>query len=330
VPPEFLCCINHFGTQKNILMKKILFAASLLLSMSACNIMKYSSGGELTRTNFKTTLPFTVEKEMAIVVPIAFSGDTAHYRFHFDTHAPESAYEESGRLSGKQLHYLGASSIKIQTTSGEQFSRQYYRADSVYLGDVAIAGPSFIKMPGSNKAADTSYPQFDGILGMSLLRNGVWKIDFETMQLCFTNSIDSLGNTQDKILFAGSNLFDVFQANVQLDGLEKKVSVDFGANMGMMLSLEDMKQLTHFKQATQKTGTQKTAAGVSAITTYRLPAEQVKIGDQAFTVKVVGSERQSTAVIGLDFFRQFRYVIIDYPKGKLYVARRGEQVAAKQ
>jgi len=310
-------------------MKKIIIAAALLMTASACNIMKYSSGGKLSVEHFKTTIPFTIEKDMAIVVPVGFGSDTHTFRFHFDTHAPESAYEESGNLSANDLSFLGSSSIKVQTTSGEQFERQYYRADSVYLGGVLVTNPSFIKMPKSNKAADTSYPRFDGILGMSLLRNGVWKIDFEQNLLTFASNIDSITGIDDKVLFAESNLFDLFKTTVAMDGFSGKVSVDFGANLGMMLPLDDMKQLNHYSQATTKTGTMKTAAGVSAITTYRLPAEQIRINDHSYTVRVVGSKDQSDAVIGLDFFRQFKYVIIDYPKGKLYVGAQNDPVVVK-
>ena len=85
--------------------------------------------------------------------------------------------------------YLGSSSLKVRTTSGEKFDRKYFLADFVYLGNVLIKDVSLMEMPGNDAALkDTTYPKVDGLLGLSLIRKGIWKIDFEKNIITFNRS----------------------------------------------------------------------------------------------------------------------------------------------
>lgn len=303
-------------------MKKTLFAVvALSMSLGACNIARFAGRGDLAVEHFKTVMPFTLEKDMVIAAPIGLGTHGKTYRFHLDTHAPESGFSASSDVANRNdIHFLGNSELKIRTTSGEKIDRQYYKADSLYLGKVLVTDVSLIKIPGEQGPADTTFPVLDGILGTSLLRMGVWKIDFEHNQITFASSMDSIDSIDDKRLFAKSDLFDMYKTTVKLNGLEKKVSVDLGTNAHMLLALDDMKQLTDFSAAERKEGNQKTAAGLSKVVSYRLPNEPATINGEAYTLRVLGMEAQNTAVIGLGFFKQFKYVVIDYPGHKMYVS----------
>ncbi|MBN9485278.1 MAG: hypothetical protein BGO70_02355 [Bacteroidetes bacterium 43-93] len=300
-------------------MKKIILSASLLLLLNACNVFKYSGRGDLAVENFKTVLPFQMLKDMAIAVPIKIGAGTSYF-FHFDTHAAESAYN-AGSLSGnKHVTFLGSSNLKISTTSGEKIDRRYYNADSVIIGNVLVTNASLLRIDENRDKKDTVYPNMDGILGLSLLRKGIWKIDFENNTLTFASSMDSLRDISDKIKFAESSVFDIFSAQVQLDGVKEKVAVDFGTNAGIFLPLNDMEKMNNFSNAEVSTSTKKTAAGISSETAYRLLNERVSVNGHSFNVRVIGSKNQTEAVIGLSFFKQFRYVILDYPNGIMYIS----------
>lgn len=301
-------------------MKKIILATPFLLLFNACNVFKYSGRGDLAVENFRTEIPFQILKGMAIAVPVKLDTSPVSYFFHFDTHAAESAYSAGSFSNNKHITFLGTSSLKINTTSGEKIDRQYYNADSVYLGNVLITNASLLRVNENKDTHDTVYPNMDGILGLSLLRKGVWKIDFEQNTLTFASSMDSLRDIADKIKFAESSVFDIFNTQVQFNGLKKKVTVDFGTNAGIFMPLDDMKSLNDFSKAEVSNSTKKTAAGISSETAYRLPDEKISINGHTFSVRVIGSKNQTEAVIGLSFFKQFRYVILDYPNGVMYVS----------
>ncbi len=311
-------------------MKKIAAAILALTSFSACSIMRYAGRITMNQEHFKTEIPFTIEKNMAIVVPLKFGSDQQQYRFHLDTHAPESDFGSRGHLeASKHISYLGASSISVKTTSGENIDRAYYKADSIYIGSVLATDVSLVRNPEKQRTlADTAYPTFDGILGVSLMRPGIWKIDFEHNTITFTSSMDSLSNVSSKTLFAESDLFDIFKTEVSFDGFHQKMSVDLGANTGILMALKDMSQVKNFKQAEVKESTMKTAAGVSNQTFYKLTNEQAVVNNRPYQVNVLGHKDQTTAVIGLGFFRQFKYIVLDYPAGKLYVGEPLQPVTA--
>jgi hypothetical protein len=311
-------------------MKKIVAAILLVTSFSACNIVKYAGRITISKENFKTEIPFTVEKNMAIVVPLRVGSGNEQYRFHFDTHAMEAAYGSLSHLAGNShIRYQGSSSLNLNTTSGEKIDRAYYMADSIYLGNVLATNVSMMQLPETRQAqADTTYPYFDGILGVSIMRPGIWKIDFEHNILTFTSSMDSLANTANKTLFAQSDLFDIFKTEVTFDGLHTKMSVDLGANSSIMISEKEMKQLKHFSKSEVKESNIKTAAGISKRTFYKLTNEQAVVNNHPYNVSVTGHKDQSTPIIGLNFFRQFKYIIIDYPAGKLYVGEPLQPVTA--
>lgn len=311
-------------------MKKIAVAIVALTSFSACSIMKYAGRITISKEQFKTEIPFTIEKNMAIVVPLKFGSDKQQYRFHLDTHAPEADYGSNSMLDGsKHISYLGTSSVRIQTTAGEKIDRTYYKADSIYIGNVLATDVSLVRNPESKKTAtDTTYPHFDGILGVSIMRPGIWKIDFEHNILTFTSSMDSLTNTANKTLFAQSDLFDIFKTEATFDGLHTKMAVDLGANNSVMMSLKEMQQLKHFSRSETKESSMQTAAGISKQTFYKLTGEQMAVNNHPYNVTVIAFKEQSTPVIGLNFFRQFKYIIIDYPAGKLYVGEPLQPVTA--
>lgn len=301
-------------------MKKIILSASLLLLFSACNVFKYSGRGDLAVANFKTEVPFQLLKDMAIAIPVKIGASATSFFFHFDTHAAESAYNAGSLADNRHITFLGTSSLKISTTSGEKIDRQYYNADSVYIGNVLVTNASLLRINENRDKKDTVYPNMDGILGLSLLRKGIWKIDFENNTLTFASNMDSLQDVSDKIKFAESSVFDIFSTKVQLNGLTEKVSVDFGTNAGIFLPLEDMQKMNSFGKAEVKQSSKKTAAGISSETGYRLPDERVSINGHTFNVRVIGSKNQTEAVIGLSFFKQFRYVILDYLNGIMYIS----------
>lgn len=303
-------------------MKKVIVLNLIILLACSCNVFKYADRGDLSVENFKTEIPFKVLKEMAIAVPLKVDNSKESYIFHFDTHDPESCYSSASPLTkNKHVTYLGSSSLKVSTTSGEKIDREYYNVDSIFIGNIVVTNAALLKIPEKQDLQDTVYPHMDGILGLNLLRKGIWKIDFQANIITFTSSMDSLSDVNDKLLFAESNLFDIFNVQTTFNGLQKKLAVDLGTNAGVFLPLEDMKQLSHFGQAEIRNTTKKTAAGISAEALYRLPQETISLNNQQFTVKVAGSSNQRDGVIGLAFFRQFRYIILDYPGRKMYVSK---------
>lgn len=203
---------------------------------------------------------------------------------------------------------------------GEKIDREYYNADTVFLGNVLISKAAFFKMPADRTfATDTTFPKFDGLLGVSLMRDGVWKIDFAHNIITFASNMDSLKGIDDKILFAKSNVFDIFKTEAVFNDLRIKLAVDLGASSNVLLPLDEMKKLNNFKFAVRTTKNVKTVAGTSEIERYQLTNEKATINNHTYNVKVDGT-KTGISILGLNFFRQFKYIIIDYPAGKMYVS----------
>ena len=97
------------------------------------------------------------------------------------------------------------------------------------------------------------------------------------------------------------------------------MAVDLGTNLGLSLPLSQMRRLEDFDQAEPSRGLMQTAAGVSTVTSYKLPDSWIDAQGIINRCTISGSERQTDAVLGLGYFRQFSYVIIDYPARRMYI-----------
>ena len=64
-----------------------------------------------------------------------------------------------------------------------------------------------------------------------------------------------------------------------------------------------------------------TSAGSIKGNIYRLPGE-IKIGDASFHTAIVSNESIEETLLGLGFFSQFQFIILDYKNKSVYISKK--------
>jgi hypothetical protein len=298
-------------------MKCISFLFILLLSTSCgfLKITKQMNGENLTQNFFKTIIPFEFKDKKSIILPVYFAKENITRHLKFDNHAP-TLLQLLQVNSNNNFKYVGKSFIKKSTPEGGKIDDVAYLTDSVQVGGINFNHVLLTAAPNVN---------FDGLFGINTMCLGIWKIDFEKQQLTFASSIDSIANLQETNTIPAN--FDKWHkitlpVTFQNNKIEK-IDVDLGYNRGVIVSQALFNEIDADNKAIVEPSEITSAAGTSKITLHRLDKMIIKIGENTYTTSLRTNEKitKRTKLIGLEFFTQFKFVVIDFINKVIYLSK---------
>src|SRR5690606_12850406 len=162
-----------------------------------------------------------------------------------------------------------------------------------------------------------------GVLGRNVTRSGVWFFDFNTNKLILANSIDKIDIPSScNVLDVKFNFVEDIIFTPQNEGKEVKRKLDFGY-AGMVLLPAKVLNKYRFSDTTSKLVELGSLSGSSFTTKIYATDKRMEMGGEMYNVNLesYSSYESKNGLVGLGFFRQYRYLIIDYSKGKLYVGK---------
>jgi len=306
-------------------MKKSLIVIMTIV-LSSCNLSKITT--QITHEKvepiaFKTSVPIQIGKQIQIAT---YWGVKRNKKILiFDTGASFTT-ADSSTTSDKELSKLiGKAPFGAKTPDGKKIDKVFYSTEILSIGDVSFKQVAFMETSLSNfgDAFNDNIEKPVGLFGGDLLSKGVWKINFKDSILTFASSVDSIGNLNEAIeipIHKGLNGSIYLNAIVK-NSITQRLTIDFGFG-GMILLPKDLFEKIDIKnEAVSKDTLSTTLASKSKIIKKTLECENVMINNKKYTSQIITFSNVNMSLIGLKFFKQFDFVVLDYPKGKLYLSK---------
>lgn len=207
--------------------------------------------------------------------------------------------------------------LPIHSVNGTKVKSSINRLNAaIELGNIAINNVTYMKTVFLPNEAF-------GVLGRNVTRSGVWFFDFNTNKLILANSIDKIDISSNcKVLDVKFNFVEDIIFTPKIEGKEVKLKLDFGY-AGMVLLPAKVLNKYRFSDTTSKLVELGSLSGSSLTTKIYATDKRMEMGGEMYNVNLesYSSYESKNGLVGLGFFRQYRYLIIDYSKGKLYVGK---------
>ncbi|MDN3655964.1 hypothetical protein QWZ08_10030 [Ferruginibacter paludis] len=206
--------------------------------------------------------------------------------------------------------------FNTHTASGRPATGPVGICDTLIFGHVMFEQCPFYVMKDEATPSD-----FDGVLGSELMNKGIWEINFSKDELIFTSSIDSLPDAAGCEPLQATFRENSITLNVKFsNGVTKRISVDLGFNQGMMLPHKDYKDIGK-KNVYVLSDAKFTTASDSQHVTAFATVDTIKIGDNRFVTSVLAAENNEESLVGLQFFKRFKFIILDFKNKKLLIPK---------
>jgi len=198
------------------------------------------------------------------------------------------------------------------TADGTRIKGEVYTCDTVGLGRVVFANVPFYKIAGP----------MQGAFGEDLISKGVWEINFSKNTLTFASGIDSLGDVEGASLLPANFSDNAIWISFGFKGGRTKLfQMDLGYNGGMLLPSGDFKQLTRAQTPIAKQMQDfSTPGSTNEVESSSFP-DTVFIQKAPYPTVISTNKLAVERLVGLWFFQQFAYVILDYKSRRVYVSK---------
>jgi len=288
---------------------RVFFSLLLLSGLSGC---AQHPGAATTALpiRFKLTMPLHITPQ-GIIVTTYWGRSGLHRELLWDNDSPTWINDIALLDAGSVMKNLPAF-YSTTTADGTRIKGEVYTCDTVGLGRVIFANVPFYKISGS----------MQGAFGENLISKGVWEINFNKNILTFASSIDSIGDIEGASLLP-SNFSDntIWISFGFKGGRTKPLQLDLGFNGGMLLPSKDFKQLTRGQAHTNKQMQSFSTPGSTNELETTSFLDTVFIQKVPYTAVISTNKRAAERLIGLEFFQQFAYVILDYKSRRVYVSK---------
>jgi predicted aspartyl protease len=234
------------------------------------------------------------------------------YTFIFDNHSPTWV---NGRVieETKSIRQAKNISYRTSTADGNMIKGSVYVCDTVSLAGVAFNDVLLYKIEDTGSA-----PR--GVIGENIISKGVWMIDFENQKVFFASSVDSFPDFKWGMLMLPAQFENnIFTIESQFaNGMKKRFAIDLGFNGFAILPLKDFDEVSSRRSSSEvRFSTPGGNQVVKNYTTY----EKVMIGTDSVGLLYSSNEKVAESVVGLGFFRQFSFVVLDYINHTVFVSR---------
>ena len=247
-----------------------------------------------------------------IFVDLYWGSQRIKHTLLWDNHSPTWA---NGTVIDKNasIAKLDSYSYKTTTADGASIKGDVYLCDRIFFGGIELQDVQFYNISD----------EIDGVLGDNIISKGVWKIDFSKETLTFASSSDSIEELRlmERLpakFSSGGILIDVSFRN----NIVKNVQLDLGFNGGILLPPKTFRQVAKGNSKFYKDSLRFSTPSHATIIEATHVFDTFKINRNQFSTLISSNEQARESLIGLGFFGQFRYVVIDYLNKAVYIQRR--------
>jgi len=276
----------------------ILFAFFIsIIALTAC-VMGKEMRETIEPKEFKTAMAFEI-RDGKLFIPTYWGKEKVKQLLAFDTHAPTWA-DSSILNNNNSVSRINNLLFRTTTIDGTKLTGSIYRCDSIRLGSVRFDKVIIYNIPSDSNGLNTR--GLKAVFGDNLISMGIWKIDFNNSLITFASSLDSIDLQNSTKLPAefSDNIISIDA--VFPNGNHKKLAVDFGYSGSLILSRTQFAEM------------------ISSEKPDSVSNQRINIGNRKYAAILHFSETIKESLLGLGFFRQFKFVILDYRNKSIYVS----------
>lgn len=286
----------------------IVFCFSVIVFYSCYGNRSESS---VDADQFKVVIPFKMDNR-GIIIESRW-GNTV-YPLYFDNHSPAwldpEAYENNQAVSlSDEFAY------RTSTADGNKIKGDVFICDSVLIGDVAFRHVLFYSI-NKNKRS-----KINGVFGANLISKGIWKINFKDHEMMFASHIDSLGKLDSAKKLTSSFSSKGIKIDIDfLNGKTKQAAIDLGFNWGILLPAKDFEEISTEGIKMYKDSLLFSTPGGTVTILSTEAMGSVQVNNEWYTTQISSNPKVNEKLVGLLFFRQFEYIILDYINHDVYIS----------
>jgi len=282
----------------------------------SCCTRKTETGTGVSPKHFLIEIPFQTDNR-GIIITTHWGTGKKEYRLYLDNHSPSwvnDAVLRNNTATSKSKDFAYSTS----TADGKILQGDVYMCDSVNIG-----GLSFTGVPFYNISNESNNGKIDGAVGESIMEHGIWKIDFKNKRIAIASDIDSIkgmkGATRLPAFFTDKAIeIEIIFSN----GNQQRVGLDLGFNGDLILPATSfMLAIAPGKKTFMEKRNFSTPAG-SSVVDDRTTRDRVQAGQQYFETLVSSNKLVKEKLIGLLFFKQFEFMVIDYINKAVYLSQK--------
>lgn len=251
----------------------------------------------------------------AVMLPVSFGDEEKKYSFQFDNHSP--SWINGYIINETNLKKVKNTSYSTSAADGNRIEGDVYECDMISIGGIKMENLLFYKI-------DDTLGRPNGVIGENIISKGAWMIDFDNNKVMFSSSVDSFGTK--RIMYESRRLPTTYNDNtftVEVafsNGVTKMFEVDLGFNGVAILPLKDFIEISNPGKTFESDISFKTPAGDHLIKSTAAH-ERVLLGTDSVSFLFSTNDKVAENLLGLGFFKQFEFVILDYPNKQIYVSR---------
>jgi hypothetical protein len=293
---------------------KIVLSFIPIILLSTCDKEKSES---IKSAEFKTEILFEIQ-DGKILIPTYWGKDKMRKLLVFDTHAP--TWADSSVLNNnfsvsriKNLFY------KTTTIDGVKLTGDVYRCDSIRLGSISFDNVIIYNISSANH--DVNRTRINSAFGDNLISLGIWKIDFENNLITFASSLDSITGLQNTTRLPSEFNDNIISIDASFSKhIHRKLAVDLGYNGSVVIPKQQPGEIdTSFDTAQTTKTVLKTLSG-NHYANDIVSVGRINIGSRSYPAILHSSGVIKEGLLGLEFFRQFKFVVLDYRNKSIYVS----------
>ncbi|MEP6748183.1 MAG: hypothetical protein ABJB86_10695 [Bacteroidota bacterium] len=287
-----------------------------------CTLFGCASDKSITITwpeHFNIQIPFQSDSK-GIIISTFWGVNKKEYKLYLDNHSPSWVNDavlknNPSVLRSNNLLY------KTTTADGKNIHGDVYMCDKINIGELSFKNVAFYNI--SNEA---NTGKIDGVIGENIMNLGIWKIDFSNNMITFASSMDSIQGLQDTEPVPATFTDKAIEIEVTLSkSIKKKFGLDIGYNGCMIIPANEFVPLTASgKQVFKMTKKVSTPAGADTIENSVI-IDSMWIGNyywgglsgECIATNTIVKEK----LIGMGFFKQFAFLVIDYRNKAVYLSR---------
>jgi hypothetical protein len=282
----------------------------------SCCTRRAETGTIVFPKHFLIEVPFQTDNK-GIIIATYWGTGKKEYWLYLDNHSPcwvNDAVLHRNTSVSKSENFI----YNTSTADGQVLQGDVYMCDSINIG-----GLSFTNIPFYNISNENNNGKIDGAIGESIMKHGIWKIDFKNKRIAIASDIDSIQGIRSATalpaLFTGKAIeIEICFSN----GNKQGVGLDLGFNGAIILpSAAFMRAIAPNKKTVMEKRRFSTPAG-SGIVDDRTARDRIQAGHEPFETTVSSNKLVTEKLIGLRFFKQFEFIVIDYINKAVYVSKK--------
>lgn len=251
-----------------------------------------------------------------LVIPVYWGTEKNPIHLNVDNHSP--TWANNNLINGNPAIVKSKYILYSTTTAdGRKINGDVYLCDSIRIGNL-----SFKNLQLYNISNEANADKPDGVIGEDIMRKAIWKIDFKNQQIGIASSPESVQGWAEAVALPAVFTSKAVAIEVVLgNAVNTTLELDLGYNGAVIIPASLFKSVVGGKNNSYRNSMDFSTPSGTSVVDNVTAKDSIRIGQQRFMTLITTNDLVKEKLLGLGFFSQFEFVIIDYLDKTVYVSK---------